>query len=77
MKKLWTRFKLSWVVLFGGRIQSMPEMQALLGCMPGEPHAKVIGDRGKFRLVEFRIIMPKVNMPKKKKKGHWAGGQVQ
>ena len=55
----------------------MEEMQLMLDCMPGQPHAKVIGDRGKYRLIEFRIVMPKVNMPKKKKAGRWAGGQVQ
>lgn len=77
MKVLWTRFKLSWAIMFGGEITSMSEMQLMLDCMPGQPHAKVIGDRGKYRLIEFRIIMPKVNMPKKKKAGRWAGGQVQ
>jgi len=76
MKKLWIKFKVAWAVIFNGTLRNLEEVQALLDSLPTKPLAKIVGDRGATRLVEFRFKMMKPKTTKKKKHGVWPGGQV-
>ena len=76
MKERFRRFMLGIRIAFGKRARTLNDVQILLDLMPTKPMAKIIGDRGRKRLVEFRMEMMKPNIKPKKKHGAWAGGQL-